>query len=70
MNTLTISAENLIEIVSVDFEKWPGKFKNRGRVYSSRRVYSAKYGINLSENDVSSQKLLMFKRAPIGVEKC
>ncbi len=46
MNTLAIRAENLIQIGSLVSEIWPGKVKSRGggRVYSSRRVYLAKYG--------------------------
>ena len=50
MNTSTLSAEILIKIGIAVFELWPGKLKSRGegRVYSSRRVYSAKYSINQS----------------------
>ena len=40
----TLSAENLIRISSVLSEIWPDKVKSRGRIYSSRRVYLAKYG--------------------------
>ena len=43
MDTLPLSAENLIEIGSVVTEIWQDKVKSRGRVYSSRRVYLAKY---------------------------
>ena len=44
-NTWTLSAKNLNEIGLIVFEIWPGKVKSRGRDYSSRRIYSAKYGI-------------------------
>ena len=44
MNTLTISADNLIQIGSVVSVIWPGEVKGReGGARLSRRVYSAKY---------------------------
>ena len=43
--SLTLSAESLNEIGLIGFEIWTGKVKSRGRVYSSRFIYSAKHGI-------------------------
>ena len=45
MNTLKLSAEILIQINSVVSEIRPEKVKSRGRIYLSRRIYSAKYGM-------------------------
>ena len=39
-----IGSKNLIEIGSGVSEIWPGKVKSRECIYSSRHVYSAKYG--------------------------
>ena len=55
MNTLRVSAENLIEIISLVSETWLGKVKDRGPVYSSRRIYSAKYGISALISEVVVQ---------------
>ncbi len=46
LNTLSLSAENLIEIGSVVSEIWPGKLKSRDGVYSGRCIYLAKYRIS------------------------
>ena len=40
-----IPCKNMIQIGLVVPEMWPVKVKSRGRVYSSKRIYSAKYGI-------------------------
>ena len=44
LNSLPLSANNLIRIGSVVSEIWPVKVKSRGRVDSSKHVISAKYG--------------------------
>ncbi len=46
LNTLTLSGKNMIQIGLVVPEIWSVKVKSWGHVYSSRRVYSAKYGID------------------------
>ena len=63
MNTSTLTAE---KISSVVFEIWPGKVKSwGGRVYSSRRVYSAKYGIwatRLNDLNEAGQNIMWQKK--------
>ena len=50
LNTLALSGEILIEIGFVVVEIWPVKVKSRGRVYSSRHIYIAKYGMSFQWN--------------------
>ena len=46
LNTLTLGGKNMIQISWIVPEIWPVKLKSRGaRIYSSRQVYLAKYGI-------------------------
>ena len=59
MNTSPLSAENLIEIDSAISEKWPCKVKSRGRVYSSRHVYSAKYGTPKSNQFIRDHQCII-----------
>ena len=44
LNTLTLIDKNMIQSCSEVSEMWPVELKSQGRVYSSRRIYSAEHG--------------------------